>query len=438
MADALQGQSSFLRATAQRAGSLVLWAPRRAVNSLPPLPEGVRVWVPSFSLGEAASLQQQPTAGGITAASASSASPSPSPAGLITFPSPITFLTSSYLFTSLLLAFLLHRIHHIVPPRTRTALSRTPDSALRRVLSPAVQVGCRAPGMLLMLKSASGLAIALALSSGHELNWLKQGGEPNWVRWGVKGGAKALVWATAWAGKGTLGRFLAVKAMKSTVEINHPSLLWQTFLAIALSLSCETFVRALSDDLPSVHHFNLLSFSFLLHVHSASTSGGKKNAGAGQGSGDEELYIYLLLTLFELLTLQTSYSLPFLFPASYATPSTRRRTPSAARARPYRLPITAFFSLLSQFFAIRSWVRLFTASPIISNGGGGAVAGSRRADLEIFSTIWLNKVPEVCFQVIVGVSLGLKLLAALIRGEEVSLLLPFLSHYLSLTRIPYR
>lgn len=432
MADSLADEPSpsILRATAQRAGSLVLWAPRQAIDYLPnPVSHRLRAYLPSFDWGDAFSSLQQPTPGATTAqanpptSSSSSSSPSSSSSGLITFPSPITFLTSSYLFTSLLLAFLLHRIHHLVPPRNRSTNPfhnnnprRAPDASLRRVLGPAVQLGCRAPGMLLMLKAVAGLALALTLSGGNELSWLKQGGEPGWLQWVAKGGANLLVYSTVWAGKGTLGRFLATTAGKGSVVVDHPSLLWQTFLSIALSLSCETFVRALSDDLPSVHHFNLLSFSFLLHVHSASTSAGGKPTPAGGSSGDAELYIYLLLTLLELLTLQTSYCLPFVLPSSSSSPQSRRRLPSAARARPYRLPITAFFSLLSQFFAIRSWVRIFSSPPAAATGKGPAM---RSADLEIFSTIWLNKVPEVCFEVIVGVSLGLKAVAGLIRAEEV-------------------
>ncbi|GAA5876034.1 hypothetical protein JCM8547_003537 [Rhodosporidiobolus lusitaniae] len=413
----LDTQPSFLRATAQRAGSLVLWAPRRAMRTLP---SSVQDYIPSAVLGHASTSEHAPAtppAPPVDAAppAAPPSSPSSSAASL-PIPSPLSFMYSSYLFTALALAFFLHRIHHLVPPRTRAAFAGAGGNVqLRRVLSPLCQIGCRSPGMLLMMRNAAGMAVAIALSGGNELAWLNGTGEGQ-VGYGkaaVRAIGKVLVWVTAWAGKGTFGAFLA-----GGVDIDHPSLLWQAFLSIALSLVCETFTRALSDDLPSVHHFNLLSFAFLLHVHSASSPSSSSNTATGAVAANKELYIYLLLTLCELITLQSSYCLPFLRSSPRNPhPRSRRRAP----ARAYRLPITLVYSLLAQFFAVRSWIRLFTPPSPGSVAAEAVNSGRRAGELEVFSTIWLNKVPEVCFEIIVGASLGLKALAALIRGDEMTL-----------------
>ncbi|GAA5889093.1 hypothetical protein JCM6882_009740 [Rhodosporidiobolus microsporus] len=442
-------EPSFLRATAQRAGSLVLYAPRRAVDAVLPSGGRARRWVPSVLLppssGAAGAAAREVAAAPPRPAAPSTASTTPSSQALL-LPSPLTYLTSAYLFTSLSLAFLLHRIHHLVPPRTRTSLhSQTSSSSggVARVLSPAVQIGCRAPGLLLMLRAAVGLWVALS-GAGREggLEWLRQGGGGGLPGAAGRAAARALVWSTAWAGKGAFASFISSPASSSSADgwgaagaaaaagADHASLLWSTFLAIASSLVCETFTRALSDDLPSVHHFNLLSFSFLLHVHSAPPLSGSGAGAGGRESAsptsllgaNRDLYTYLLLTLLELTTLQLSYCLPFLpsFRRHPTHPPPRRRTTSTPR--PHRLAITALFSLLSQYFALRSWVRLFSPPAPSSGGSAGgdeASAAARHAGDAVVS-IWLNKAPEVGLEVVVGVSLGLKALAALIRGEELS------------------
>ncbi|BGP19332.1 hypothetical protein JCM10213v2_007421 [Rhodosporidiobolus nylandii] len=302
---------------------------------------------------------------------------------------------------SLFLAFFLHRIHHLVPPRLSNR--NTTSSGVARVLTPAVQIGCRAPGLLLILKSVAGLCIAIALERGRELEWLRGGG--GMAGTAGRAAARALSWSTAWAGKGTLGAFLS--SGTQAFKLDHPSLLWSTYMSLAASVTCETFTRALSDDLPHVHHFNIMSFSFLMHVHSAPPSASNVLA-----ANNGELYIYLLLTLLELFALQLSYILPYFHSAPPGAPPRGRRG-----RKPYRLPITAAFSLISQFFAIRSWLRIF--------GGGGNSGSSTSPDgsgreLELFSTVWLNKLPEICFEITVGTSIGLKVVAGLIRGEELS------------------
>ncbi|GAA6032897.1 hypothetical protein JCM8097_000037 [Rhodosporidiobolus ruineniae] len=406
---------SFLRATVQRAGHLVLWAPRQAIHHLPTRIQ--QLVPPQLAHSSVSATPGAPANPPAAPAPPSSSSPHPA----LALPSPMTYLTSAYLFTALALAFLLHRIHHLVPPRTRTHANSRQSS---RVFHPLVQLGCRAPGALLLARTATTLAIAIALNKGSDLAWLSPSPSstspffPSLLRLAVR----LLVLSTSWfAGPGAVGRLLSDPSAGAS-SLDHPALLWSTFLSIAVSLACETFVRALSDDLPSTHHFNLLSFSFLLHVHSvppgaASSSSSGNKVGGGGSAAMTELYTYLLLTLLEVLTLQASYCLPFVLPSRFSSSASARTPPGRRRARPYRLPITALYSLLAQFFAVRSWIRIFgglSPSPESGEGAGG------RADLEVFSTIWLNKVPEVCFEVVVGVSLGLKVLAAAIRGEEIS------------------
>ncbi|GAA6003073.1 uncharacterized protein JCM10292_000326 [Rhodotorula paludigena] len=422
---------SFLRATAQRAGHLVLTPPRLALDALTrALPDALR----PASLATASEATAAGTlAGGnlgnhardALSASASASAPASTTTAAspgMALPSPVTYLTSPYLFTSLALAFFLHRIHHLVPPRT--SLVAHSSLAHPRVVRPAVQVGLRLPGLLLMLRTALALACALALHAGHPLDWLSRAHSPDarTVAATLAHSACTLVtWSTAWAGRGALGRVLAAASPADLVAaLDHHALLWATFVAASVGLTCETFVRALSDDLPNVQHFNLLSFSFLLHVHStplrARSAGGPDPSSQPEHPGSPNLYTFLLLTLLELLALQLSYCLHHLSGPSSSSPA--RRAPAHRSVRKYRLPITAFFSLLQQACAIRSWLRVWGYLGSGTGSGGGAHA--RATEAEEFGTVWLNKIPEILFEGVVGASVGLKALAALIRGEELS------------------
>lgn len=237
-------------------------------------------------------------------------------------------------------------------------------------MQPLVQVGCRVPGIALLASAVIAL-LALILN-------------PN-------------------------------------ADANHPALLWQCYLAVCATVTGETFVRALSDDLPHAHHqFNLLSFSFLLHVHSASSTTTTTAAGS-----HSELYTYLLITLGEILALQITYCAPHLPLVNKLDQAYRSRfaplspgvNRSASMRRIYRLPITALCSLTAQYFALRSWSRVFSSprSAADHNNSNNVVG-----EAEEFGTVWLNKVPELVLEFIVGTSVALKTLAAVIRGEEVS------------------
>ncbi|GAA5946125.1 hypothetical protein JCM3765_000125 [Sporobolomyces pararoseus] len=317
-------------------------------------------------------------------------------------PSPLTFLTSSYLLLSLSLAFLLHRIHHLVPPAHHRPFQDQQQGqggdnrSFERVHSRFVQIGVRLPGILYLLKTSAALYLA---SSRNGIELLKEG---TWTRtlFRLLQNSSKLI-----CGKGELGKLLESSTSGGTPSFNHSNLLWQTFLSIACSITLETLVRSLSEDEPNLHSFNLLSFSFLLHVQSHSTT-----TTEGDNEDNRQLYIYLLLTLLELVSLQISYLLPY-FNLRQSTTRTRTTTTTTKR---FRFPITLFFSIFSQYLAINCYSNFYkdlnnnSQSPAAEGGGGGG------------ALIWFNKLPEIGFELVVTISLGLKLFAALIRGEELS------------------
>ncbi|GAA5847210.1 hypothetical protein JCM3766R1_001836 [Sporobolomyces carnicolor] len=334
-------------------------------------------------------------------------------------PSPLTYLTSSYLLLSLSLAFLLHRIHHLVPPSHRPSPHGTPanDRGQQRVNTRIVQLGIRLPGILYMLKTSAALYLARDPTTTLETR-------SRLVQLALRG----LQASTRFCGKGQLGNYIEPPKANAFDLVagwmNHSSLLWQTFLSISTSITLETFVRALSDDTPSLHSFNLLSFSFLLHVQSHPSS-----------IGNEQLYLYLLLTLLELVSLQSSYLVPYLVPTRSHTrenesdpddptmTTTRTRTRSTSSTptttKRYRFVITLFFSFVSQYLAIRSYHLFYhqLVSPSSPNEGAASNQTAAATTTSDGALIWFNKLPEIGFELIVLSSIALKFFAALIRGE---------------------
>ncbi|BGP27005.1 clathrin-coated vesicle protein [Rhodotorula toruloides] len=415
----------FARSAASRAGSLVLIPPRYAATRL--IPDRIRGWVPNVlvsegpdeagaggmsgmgeSAGSAARAATAAAAEGIGAAGAQGAAD----AATYVLPTPITFLTSPYLLVSIALGFFLHRVHHLVPPRdamSPTAAQRqgVRQRGLERVLSLPIQLGVRIPALLLVIRACVALALAIAVNqSWTNAAWLGQEAEVGVVTGLARSCARMLVWTTAWAGKGALGKLIGAANVESASAIEHSSLLWQTYVAVAVSLTCENFVRALADDLPSPSHMNLLSFAFLLHVNSYGTTGAGTSI-----KGSTQTYLYLLICLLEILTLQASYVFPAVCLAYSRQPIALQQRRRILTARSSRLAITAFYSFVGQAFAMRAWAKLF-----------GFVQAGSAEDVEevIAGPVWLNKLPEVVFEVVVGLSVGLRLVAALIRGEELS------------------
>lgn len=421
----------FARSAASRAGSLVLAPPRYATARL--VPESVRGWVPRVLLseggreggagavsgagGSAGSAATAAVAGAVEgAAGAGAGAQEAAEAASYVIPAPITFLTSPYLLVSIALGFFLHRVHHLVPPRdaiSPTAAQRqgVRQRGLERVLGLPVQLGLRLPGLLLVLRACVALALAIAVNqSWTDVAWLGKDAVVGALGSVARTSARTLVWTTAWAGKGALGKL--VGAGDATSALEHSSLLWQTYVAVAVSLTCENFVRSLADDLPSPSHMNLLSFAFLLHINSYGSSGSGTSI-----KGSTQTYLYLLICLLEIVTLQASYALPAIRLAISHQPVSVQQRRRLLTARSSRLAITAFYSFVGQAFAMRAWAKLF-----------GFISVGSAEDVEdvIAGPVWLNKLPEVVFEVVVGLSVGLKLAAALIRGEEVSPRLPFL------------
>ena len=319
-----------------------------------------------------------------------------------TAPSPLTYLTSSYLLISISLAFLLHRIHHLVPPSNPLNQQQR-----ERVQSSYVQWGIRLPGLIAMAKSIIELSISLLSTRASDMLLLN-----SWTRSALK----AMSFMSTFLGKGELGRYLSQTSSSTSTSsqliISHPSLLFSTFTSISLSILLETLVRSLSSDSPQLHSFNLLSFSFLLHVQSQPSSSTPPRLGE-----NTQLYIYLLLTLLELSTLQLSYLIPFSPFRSRTTthsPSSNRQT-----TKHYRFKITLVYSLLSQFFALRSFYQIYSiisSNSTIQNEQEQGGNGNRLGD----SFIWFNKLPELFFQLIVITSISLKAFASLVRGDPVS------------------
>ncbi|GAA5916733.1 hypothetical protein JCM8208_003608 [Rhodotorula glutinis] len=454
-----EGSSSFLRATATRAGALLLAPPRALARRLPrSLDRFTPALLSSSGLQRAAGDNLSDAAANppSTSSGPSSSSSSSSSLSSMRLPAPISFLTSPYLFTTLALAFFLHRIRHLLPPRqayTAHARNHNPDlrRAMHRATSPLVQIGIRLPAILVMLRVAVALAAAVAHVHGSSLAWLVPlaDGAPlasaaddraALVRPVCRVTLRLLLWATAWAGKGPLGALLAATSPADVARaLSHDALLWSAYLAAALGLACETFVRALADDSGVSQPLNLLSFSFLLHVHSSAARtaslgsglglGGESPSSSSSGSAarhaavaaaaadqdaddvlglaSAQLYIYLVTILLELATLQLSYCAHFWNPPSSTAPHRTRTSP-----RKYRLPITALFSLVQQAFALRCFAVLW--------GWVDASPERRMLEADQFGTVWLNKVPELCFEVIIASSVAVKALAAAIRGEELS------------------
>lgn len=172
-----------------------------------------------------------------------------------------------------------------------------------------------------------------------------------------------------------------------------------------LAVLSETFVRALDDDLASQTTFNLLSFSFLLHVHSQPPL-------TEASSFPLQLYIHLLLVLLELFTLHLSYTF------SPPLPS-------------LRLAITGIYSLVGQGFVVKGMYLTWIHRGYVTELSQRALFANAGNNWE--GTVLMNRLPEMCFEVVIVLTIALRLIAAVLRREEVSLLCIDLFHEQSLT-----
>lgn len=115
----------------------------------------------------------------------------------------------------------LSRITHLVPPR-RPALVR---------LSPWVRFSLRLPSLLLLLRAILLLATVLSI---HSWGWTGE-----YFR--TVGNSRFLRWSTIWAGRSILE--------SKTQLFEDGQVLWEVFVATAVSTLSECFVRSLDDDL---------------------------------------------------------------------------------------------------------------------------------------------------------------------------------------------
>ena len=168
--------------------------------------------------------------------------------------------------------------------------------------------------------------------------------------------------------------------------------MWTAFVATSSAVVTEAFVRSLQDDLVSQSSLsvsslllilldslthsnsrrsNILSFSFMLHVYSATPP----------NVFPKTLLTHLLITLLEIFFLHLSFALP---------------------CRPLRWPITAVFTLTGQFFALRAWM-----DPTDVDGVWDG-------------PVWLNRIPGIIFEAFIVLTIFLKLVAALLRGDPLT------------------
>ena len=100
-------------------------------------------------------------------------------------------------------------------------------------LSPLLRMTLRLPALALLFRATLLLSVVLiARANYNPLTWF---GMPTVVR--------LAAWSTAWTGRSELKRVL--DAGLTVGKIRQDQLLWETFLAVALSSTAEVFVRAL-------------------------------------------------------------------------------------------------------------------------------------------------------------------------------------------------
>ncbi|KDE08096.1 hypothetical protein MVLG_01578 [Microbotryum lychnidis-dioicae p1A1 Lamole] len=317
-------------------------------------------------------------------ASTASSSSSSSPA----FPGPMSFVTSSFFVALLGLSILLNRIHHLVPPRRPFADREPLPDGSNAPLPTKLRLALRLPSLVLLLRSST-LLSALLLAHNYDSHLFSS------TRSG-RAFVRALSFLTPWAGRSELSRLVqAADGSRLPYAIASAStVMWEVFVAVALAVVTETFVRALADDLGSQASFNLLSFSFLLHLHSAPIYASPP---AGQAwHPPTHLYVHLLLTLLELFVLHTSF---------IWTPPRRS----------LRLAITAFFSLIGQAILSIGFYRAVYAP----QGRRGPALLDDSISWE--GTVWMSLIPDLTFEALALMTIVLRALAILLRREEMTM-----------------
>lgn len=293
--------------------------------------------------------------------------------------SPFSFLTSNYAFTLIVMTILINRIHHLIPPRTPNSIKITPF--LRALL--------RTPSLLLLARAI--LLLSGILAEKNAYNFMNYS-IPIFV-------AKMIGWLTAFTGKSTLISILEAAGNSDTPWIVEESkVMMEIFIGTASAIVTEAFVRALDDDLVRQTSFNILSFSFLLHIHSTPSATIPPNQFPNQ------LYLHLLLVLSELFSLHLSYSLQPPLP-------------------PLKLWITGFYSLLGQGLIAKAlstaWKNRMELATV---NGAAAVFNSVESGRSWEGSVLLSRLPEIGFEIAIVLTIFLRLIAAALRREPVSIL----------------
>lgn len=294
--------------------------------------------------------------------------------------SPFSFLTSNYALTLIFMTILINRIHHLIPPRTPNSIKITP--LLRFFL--------RLPSLLLIFRAILLLSSIIAEKNGYNfMNYSL----PIFI-------AKMIGWLTAFTGKSTLISILEANESSNNLTsewiIEEAGVMMEIFVGTASAIVTEAFVRALDDDLVRQTSFNILSFSFLLHIHSTPSATIPPNQFPNQ------LYIHLLLVLSELFTLHCSYSLQPPLP-------------------PLKLYITGFYSLLGQGLIARAVSLAWkNRMKLVTVNGAAAVFNSVESGRSWEGSVFLSRLPEIGFEIAIVLTVVLRLIAAALRREPVS------------------
>lgn len=284
--------------------------------------------------------------------------------------SPWTFLTSAYMMSLIFMAFAVNRIQNIVPPRLGRGYAFHPEAfatsrSVERARTKLKTFLLRLPSLLLLFRASVNVA-AIMLNHLYGLNFAR-----------LAPLARFLVWSTKWAGSFDALADIAKLADDQTYQPDWQAVMWLSFEATSLAVVTEAFVRSLQDDLASQSSFNLLSFSFLLHVHS----------GTPQGFFPTSVVTHLLITLLELFSLHLSFALPL---------------------PPLRWPITAFYNVLGQMYTLKVMFD-YLNDPSIENGAHWD------------GPVWINRVPELGIETVILFSWLLRLAAALLRAEPITI-----------------
>lgn len=175
----------------------------------------------------------------------------------------LSFAWSPYALALVLVALLVNRIHHVVPPARPRGLQQfgagegaggahqhAHDHGGSSALGLPLRIALRAPALALVYRAIAMISCALAACMGAASN--SDGVWQLSQQWLV-GSAK---WVTCWAGtkwvRDSLPRLVTMAGEQGIEQqvlvVDDAKLMWHVFLAVCAAVVCETFVRALDDE----------------------------------------------------------------------------------------------------------------------------------------------------------------------------------------------